>query len=390
MKKIITLSTMFFVSILFGQGIKFEKTTFNETLKKAKEENKLVFLDAYTTWCGPCRIMDENIFPLENIGNFYNSNFINLKIDAEKGEGIDIVKKYNISGYPTLLFINGNGEEIYRSHGGDNEEDFIKLGENALNPSNNLKLLKQKYDDGDRSSELLLKLGSSIYNTDIKLAEQIAKMYFEKHLGKKLLDDELHFLYKISYHSKSLVLIPILKDKKEEIDAEFGKGYTDNQIYEIKLKNAKDSSYNTESSSYDYTKLKSIYLGFMDEKDANLNIGRINLEETLNKKDYKTYEKLALEIYKDYSEVDPMELNQVSWMFYTYVSDKNSLNKAIEWANASLKKNENPSNTYIIANLYNKIGDKRNAKIWIIKSIDLIKVSGQEFPAAQKLLDSLN
>jgi uncharacterized protein YyaL (SSP411 family) len=59
---------------------------------KAKKENKLIFVDAYASWCGPCKLMVKNIFPLKTVGDYYNSHFINAKIDMEKGEGIELAK----------------------------------------------------------------------------------------------------------------------------------------------------------------------------------------------------------------------------------------------------------------------------------------------------------
>ena len=58
-------------------GIKFEQGNWANTLAKAKAENKIVFVDAYTTWCGPCKKMDAETFPDKMVGDFYNKNFIN-------------------------------------------------------------------------------------------------------------------------------------------------------------------------------------------------------------------------------------------------------------------------------------------------------------------------
>lgn len=87
MRKFLTL-TAFVISIYsFSQArMKFEEPDFKTVLAKAEKENKLVFFDAYAVWCGPCKLMVKNIFPLETVGDFYNANFINVKIDMEKGE----------------------------------------------------------------------------------------------------------------------------------------------------------------------------------------------------------------------------------------------------------------------------------------------------------------
>ena len=79
-------------------GINFlHGTTWTEAVAKAKAENKLIFIDFYTQWCGPCLNMAENIFTLGSVGNFYNDHFVCLKIDAETGEGVELAKKYEVA-----------------------------------------------------------------------------------------------------------------------------------------------------------------------------------------------------------------------------------------------------------------------------------------------------
>ncbi len=135
MKKILFLLCCF-PFLLFAQeqkGINFETTkTWSELLAMAKMNNKLVFLDIYTDWCGPCKDMEQRVFPLPKVGELYNRAFINYKLDAEKGEGIAIAKQFKINAYPTYLFLNGDGELVYRLGGSREAEEFMQEGKNAL------------------------------------------------------------------------------------------------------------------------------------------------------------------------------------------------------------------------------------------------------------------
>lgn len=116
-----------------SEGIRFNKDiTFKQAIEIASQENKLIFLDCYTSWCGPCKYLAKTIFIKPEVGNFFNSNFINIKIDMEVGEGKDIAKKYDIKAFPTLLFLNSNEEIIIRQQGALNESKLIELGEKAL------------------------------------------------------------------------------------------------------------------------------------------------------------------------------------------------------------------------------------------------------------------
>ncbi|MFM2376071.1 MAG: hypothetical protein RLZZ165_1168 [Bacteroidota bacterium] len=114
-------------------GIQFFHGTFAEAQAKAKAENKLIFMDAYTSWCAPCRYMAANVFTDQSVGEYYNAHFVNIKVDMEKGEGPELGRRYNVNAYPTFLFINGiTGEVAFRSLGGKPASDFISEGQKAV------------------------------------------------------------------------------------------------------------------------------------------------------------------------------------------------------------------------------------------------------------------
>ncbi len=137
-------NTMFALLLLpfLGQGqMVFEEGDWTSVKAKAKQENKIIFIDLYTTWCGPCKVMAKKIFPLKEVGDFYNANFINYKIDAEKGEGIDLNKKFGVTAYPTYIFADANGEFLHQAVGTFPADGFIEEGKTALDPSKQLKNL---------------------------------------------------------------------------------------------------------------------------------------------------------------------------------------------------------------------------------------------------------
>lgn len=132
-----------------SKGIIFESGTLSEALQKAKKNKKsrnLVFLDCYTTWCGPCKYMANNVFTIERVGNFFNDNFVNVKIDMEKGEGIELAKKYQIKAYPTFLILDSDGNEINRIVGGGEADQFIEKVKGALDINSTPKKKREVYD----------------------------------------------------------------------------------------------------------------------------------------------------------------------------------------------------------------------------------------------------
>jgi thioredoxin 1 len=114
-------------------GIDFHQGTWQQVLEQAKKENKLVFLDLYASWCGPCKVLKSKTFPDTYVGQFFNANFINYAVDAEKGVGVELAKQYNITGYPTLLFVDGNGNLVVKTMGYHTPEQLIDVGKQVVN-----------------------------------------------------------------------------------------------------------------------------------------------------------------------------------------------------------------------------------------------------------------
>lgn len=139
--------------ITYFKGILFDDLTFNEALVKAQKENKLIFMDCYTSWCGPCKMMSEQVFVQAPVGELFNKNFINLKIDMEKGEGKELAQKYAISVYPTMLLLDGKGNIVHRIIGGMDVKTLLEKIQRGMNPTTSYGKVKQKYESGDRSAE---------------------------------------------------------------------------------------------------------------------------------------------------------------------------------------------------------------------------------------------
>lgn len=129
---IVCVAAMLLASATFAQ-VKWEEGTLNQALKKAKESGKeLVFLDCYATWCGPCQYMAKSVFTTKEAGDYFNKKFVNMKIDMEKGEGINLARQFKIQGYPTFIILNSNGKELGRIVGGAEIKQFIQKVEGVL------------------------------------------------------------------------------------------------------------------------------------------------------------------------------------------------------------------------------------------------------------------
>lgn len=164
------------------KAIRFEKGNWNEIVEKAQKAKKLIFVDFYTQWCGPCLNMSEEVFTVPTVYNFYNTNFINAKIDAEHGEGKELAAKYQVKVYPTYLFIDPTtGNALHKSSGRQEPDTFIFTGESALNPRLRSFYLEANYDKNKNDLSFLndyAKFKSSIYDREgvAKVLKQLEKL----------------------------------------------------------------------------------------------------------------------------------------------------------------------------------------------------------------------
>jgi len=115
-----------------GKGITFFKGTFKEALAKAKTENKPIFLDVYATWCGPCKQLKRKTFTDAEVGNYFNAHYINIAIDGETAEGEELVRKYQIQGYPTLLILDKNGKLLTQQVGFVEPHILVNFGKRIV------------------------------------------------------------------------------------------------------------------------------------------------------------------------------------------------------------------------------------------------------------------
>lgn len=140
-----------------AQGIDFFHGSYDEALQKAQQENKCIFVDVYTSWCGPCRMMATQVFPLPEVGSFYNSHFVCLKLDAEKEKEHGFFQHYKASAFPTYFWLDAKGNLLDTKTGTASPENFIQYGKDAQN-SNLYAALedgKKRWDSGERSLELV-------------------------------------------------------------------------------------------------------------------------------------------------------------------------------------------------------------------------------------------
>ncbi|MBB6108249.1 Thioredoxin-like [Mucilaginibacter lappiensis] len=113
--------------------INFIENSWSEALKQAAAKKKYIFVDAYATWCGPCKLLKATTFRNKDVIAFYNSNFINVAMDMEKGQGPELAAQWGLRAYPTLIIFDAKGKPVYGTVGFIKPDDMIKFGVQGLN-----------------------------------------------------------------------------------------------------------------------------------------------------------------------------------------------------------------------------------------------------------------
>jgi len=114
-----------------AQEINFREKKWNDVKAEAKKSGKLIFVDAYTSWCAPCRLLKSTTFKDPAAVAYFNQHFINYSIDMEKGEGEDLAEEWKIRAYPTLMFMNADGKILSTQIGYVKAERLLEFGKSA-------------------------------------------------------------------------------------------------------------------------------------------------------------------------------------------------------------------------------------------------------------------
>ncbi len=214
MRLLLTIPMLFlFLYNSLAQGIDFFQGTWAEALEKAKLEGKVIFVDGYAVWCGPCKRMANEVFPNPKVGAFYNRYFINMKLDLEKGEGLEFRKTYPVSAFPTLFFINGQGEVVHKLKGAQGVDGFLDLGKKVLAMSDRSSDFAAEYEKGNRDPELLYQYVKALNNAG-KPSLAIANEYLNTQ--KKLETDfNLRFLFEATTVADSKIFDLFIAHRKK-------------------------------------------------------------------------------------------------------------------------------------------------------------------------------
>lgn len=161
-----------------AQTINFQPMTPEAAVAASAQQNKPVLFMAYQGTCGHCEKMLNEVFPDTSVSNFYNTNYICVKLDMlDQNEAKKYIPKYNISSFPTFIILNGKGEVLSQFVGEFKPSEFVKQGKLALDPEQQLPYLRKRFEaapaDSVATYQYLLALSRGRLST-----QPVANQYF--------------------------------------------------------------------------------------------------------------------------------------------------------------------------------------------------------------------
>jgi thiol-disulfide isomerase/thioredoxin len=383
-----TILIIFFIligtfSFAQNRSIQFENLSFQELLEKSKKENKIIFIDCFTTWCGPCKWMDKNVFTNDTVADFYNQNFICAKFDMEKGEGKEIQKKYNINSFPTFLFINDKGKIIYTTLGRKITSLFLQEGKNALNPEMHFDKMVEKLNKGVTDPKELYSYLFILRSAGQESYEKYLSSYFLTQQEQDLTKDYNWKLIQLISTTESREFQYVIKNK-ELFEQLFSKKEVNTYLKKISINTLGDALSKKDSISYEKAKKQVLSWG-MEEL-----VLFVEMSISKQKQDWKKYTKNASIYITKYNQENASELNFVAWTYFEHIEDRAALLQAKNWSKHSTELESSYVNNDTYASILYKLGEKKEAKAAAEKAIELAKKEGVDYKSTEELLKKIN
>lgn len=366
----------------FAQGIEFlHDKSWKEILAQAKKEDKLIFMDAYAEWCGPCKKMARDVFTEKEVGDYYNAHFVNVKMDMEKGDGIGLSVDFGIQAYPTLLFINSEGKVVHRAVGYHTSDLLIDLAGAAKDPNRNAGTITARYDAGDRSPDLLSNLAQARYDAMDGTYVKVADEYLATQQDWST-EENMTFIFRMADDLNSK-MSDYLMSHRTDFEVKFGKEQVTAKVDEMvqnTITNAKTEA--------DIKKVEALYAKTYPERAAEMS-GQLKMGFYAQREDWKNFAKAANVHFKKFPPQEWSVLNDLAWIYYDAVDSKKELKCALDWAKQSVKMNRNYVNLDTVASLYYKLGKKGKALKYANEAIALAKANDEDYSETELLVQKI-
>ncbi|SER87919.1 thioredoxin family protein [Pedobacter rhizosphaerae] len=400
MKPIIYLLLFMLPAAVSGQekGIQFRHfESWDQVLTQAKKEQKFIFVDVYTTWCVPCKMMSMEIFPREDVGTFMNKNFISIKVqmDSSKSDppGIKqwyadaakIKALYNIRNYPTLLYFDPAGNQVHRTVGQSGADEFIQNSADALDSNTQYLTMLKKANSGENLSPDFLK---ALTIGAWKASErEKSKFYARQYLSlvddQQLLSEEgINF---VTIHTERTTDpgFQFFLRNKQKIDSIKGEGTAFSTINWYMSKDVEDLV-SINPTRPDWTKIYKDIKGRFPHYADELIIKR-KIKYYTDRRDWAKVDRNVYLLIPEYGRMlTANELNGYAYNVFLNCNEVSYLKNALQWTSIMRSKEKDHSILFTRASLLYKLGRAKEA-IGIIEQI-IASSADQDLSGMEELL----
>lgn len=358
------LLCLFFLFFIAQNGIaqnnfKFDESSYQTIIKKSKEEQKLVLLMLYATWCPHCAKMKSEVLTDPLVINLLDKNFICSKQDIDLKEGIMLNSKFNITSLPTFIILDSNENELYRLKGEYKTTDFIAEITNAMNPKQQLPYLEKEFLSAPSNTQKwlnymnVLKKGQERNYLAVKAIPYFATQTDEELISPVNWQIIANCVTDISSREFQSVL-----QHKKEYETVSSPLRVERKIINIVTELLKPLAENSDTIAYYQQRkiAKTIHL----QKTDSL-ILRYDLMIAERAENWQEYKKTSLESLPKFAWHDASFLKEISQNFLKHITDIPSLKQATQWTMRSLELNDSYDGNLLLANLNLKIKDRNSA-----------------------------
>lgn len=369
--------------------IEFRDLSFKEGLAAAAEEGKPVFIDCYTTWCGPCKWMSANIFTNDDVAAYYNENYVCLKIDMEKGEGIDIARDYGIRAYPTLLYLDSEGERLLVTVGASRDpQDYINAGDQAKDPERNLPYLLANKEANFNNASFMKEYFLTAASANMLESADVDRYFDAMKVEEWVSDDNWEIITNAVSDPASKVFKEALAKAELFIkeQGEEAQMYFERTVF-YALANTLYRARNEEQLQA-YREMRSELLANEFPGSGSIEL-RLDLMEAEINEQWDKYAAVAARGVEEYYWDDANQLNSISWTIFENVDDPKVSKQAEAWAARAVELHASHAILDTYARLLHKNGNSEKAKETIQLAINAAKESGDDPSDYQSFLESL-
>ncbi|MEZ4884993.1 MAG: thioredoxin family protein [Chitinophagales bacterium] len=367
------------------KGIEFFEGSLEELLAHAKQTDKAIFIDAYTPWCGPCKVMEKKVFILPEVSDFYNNFYISYKLNMESSEGVEFAKQHDVNVYPTYLYLNAKGEEKRRAIGASQPNKFVAEAREALIDEEKMAAMAVEYLEGRSDQAFLATYMQQLWIADAAEYEQVAMNYFNT-LSTADLNNESNL--KLVYALANDITL-----KGFEVFANnsplFVEMYGEKSVAD-KMVVAAFNSLDHAIDSKDYTLfdqiISTIQLSGSDKTSTYTYRASLKFYEGVGEWDKYT---VVADQMLSITEMDKSEsayINNIAWNVYENASNDSMLEKAVVWTKQSIELESTYYNNDTLASLYYKLGKYDEAKEAAQNAVNIAEAKGMSAKGAKKML----